>query len=111
MTTNAISNTATRHYPIRYRIGDYTFPTDDTLETVRFDDTYLHIELVDGRLLSIPLSWIPPLRDASPQERAKYRISEDRDAIIWDPQESAVNEILRLADYLTARRPARDPQP
>jgi hypothetical protein len=92
-----------RHYPVRYSIRDYTFPTVDTIKGIRFDDTHIHIELTDERMLAIPLRWIPPLRDASPQEREKYKISEDRNAIIWDPEESEVNEILRLSDYLTAR--------
>jgi hypothetical protein len=94
----------TIHYPIRYSVWDYTFPAGDTIEAVRFDDQYIHIELVDERILSIPLRWIPPLRDASPEEREKYHIGEDRDVIIWDPAESEVNEILRLSDYLTTRR-------
>lgn len=92
-----------RHYPIRYRVHDYTFPTSDTIKAVQFDDTYIHIELSDERLLSIPLRWIPPLRDASPQAREQYKIGEDRDVIIWDPEESEINEILRLADYLAVR--------
>lgn len=92
-----------RHYPIRYRVHDYTFPTADTIKAVRFDDTYIHIELSDERLLSIPLHWIPPLRDASPQAREQYRIGEDQDVLIWDPEESDINEILRLSDYLTVR--------
>jgi hypothetical protein len=90
-------------YPIRYKAHEYRFPTDDTIESIRFDDKYLHIEFVDERIFSIPLAWIPPLRDAQPAEREKYQISLDRDAIIWDPEESEVNEILRLRDYLCAR--------
>lgn len=95
----------TRHYPIQYRIRDYTFPVVDLIATVNVDEKYIHIELTDGRLFSIPLHWIPPLRDAPPQERQKFQISQDRDAIIWDPEESIVNEILRLSDYLHARYP------
>ena len=96
---------AAKHYPIRYSVWEYEFPTSDTIEAVRFDQKYIHIELVDERILSIPLRWIPPLRDASPAEREKYHISEDRTLIIWDPAESTVNEILRLSDYLSVRRP------
>ena len=70
-----------------------------------FDERYLHIELADERVLSIPLHWIPPLRDASPADRAKYHLSEARDALIWDPEEGEVNEILRLTDYLSVRCP------
>ena len=92
-----------KSYPIRYSVKEYTFPTEDTIEAVRFDDEFIHIELVDGRILSIPLTWIPPLRDAAPTEREKYKISPSRTAIIWDPDESEVNEILRLSDYLVTQ--------
>ena len=92
-----------RHYPIHYRVHDYIFPMADTIKAVRFDDTYIHIELSDARLLSIPLHWIPPLRDASPQAREQYKIGEERDVLSWDPEESEIKEIFRLADYLTVR--------
>jgi hypothetical protein len=103
--TESATSAGVRHYPIRYSLREYSFPTTDAIKTVRFDDAYIHIELNDERVLSIPLRWIPPLRDASPQAREQYKISEDRDALIWDPEESEVNEILRLSDYLTIRRP------
>jgi hypothetical protein len=97
-------------YPIRYSVWEYTFPTDNTIETVRFDDKYMHVEFVDERILSIPLAWIPPVRDVSPAEREKVRISEDRTILIWDPDEGEANEILRIEDYLIAReRPAPPP--
>lgn len=92
-----------RHYPVKYRASDYTFPTDDAIETVCFDDTYLHIELVDGRILSVPLAWIPSLRDAPPAEREKVQISPDRSLLFWDPDKGEINEILRLSDYLVTR--------
>jgi len=113
MTTQVTSNpivknysTPTRHYPIHYGVRDYTFPVADLIAIVTVDEKYIHIELTDGRLFSIPLHWIPPLRDAPLQERQKFTISQDRDAIIWDPEESTVNEILRLSDYLYARCPS-----
>jgi hypothetical protein len=98
-----IAETITRSYPIQYKAREYTFPQDDRIETVRFDDQYMHIELVDERILSIPLKWIPPLRDAALTEREKYKISTDRRLLIWDPEDGEVNEILRLSDYLVTR--------
>ena len=91
-------------YPIKYGVREYTFPYADTVEAVRFDDTYMHLELVDGRILLVPLAWIPPLRDASPEDREKYHIGEDRDVVWWDPGEGPVNEIFRISDYLRVRQ-------
>ena len=90
-----------KHYPIRYGVQAYTFPAGDTIDTLCFDDKYIRIEMVDGRILLIPLEWIPPLRDATPEERAIYSITDDRSAVVWDPDESGVNEILQLKDYLS----------
>lgn len=110
MTIGSISKsvrTGTR-YPIRYRAHQYTFPTEDTIDSVCFDATHIHIQLSDGRAISIPLIWIPPLYDANPEEREKFVLSDDRQLIIWDPEESEINEILRLSDYLQIQsRPQR----
>ena len=64
MHTEHVYDTSAKHYPIRYSVWDYQFPIADTIASVHFDDKYIHIELTDERLLSIPLHWIPPLRDA-----------------------------------------------
>ncbi len=89
-----------RRYHIRYPISAYTFPSDARIEGAWFDDEYLHVKLMDGRILSVPLSWIPTLRDAEPAQREKFEISRDRRWIIWDPDISGINEEIRIADYL-----------
>jgi hypothetical protein len=63
----------------------------------------MHLELADGRRLSVPLSWIPTLYNASPEEREKYEISEDRKMIVWDPERCAINDDVRIEDYLASR--------
>jgi len=105
MTISSISKPVRtgKRYPIRYRAHQYTFPTEDTIDSVCFDATHVHIQLSDGRAISIPLVWIPPLYDANPEEREKFVLSDDRQLIIWDPEESEINEILRLSDYLQAK--------
>lgn len=94
---------AGRRFPVRYRASQYTFPQEDTIDSVHFDADHMHIRLTDGRSISIPLIWIPPVFDAAPEEREKYTLSDDRQLVIWDPEECAINEILRLSDYLQAR--------
>lgn len=90
----------TKWYDIPYPASAYTFPREALLHRVRFDDEYIHLELTDGRLLSVPLGWIPSLHNAAPEEREKYEISRDRRMLIWDPDRCAINDELRLADYL-----------
>lgn len=91
-----------KRYPIQYPISAYTFPTEARLHHIHFDDEYIHLELTDGRRLSIPLWWIPTLYNASPKEREKYEINRSRTMLIWDPETCDINDELRLADYLGA---------
>lgn len=89
-----------KRYKVQYPISAYTFPREARIHQVRFDDEYIHIELTDGRVLSLPLWWIPTLYDASPEEREKYEINRNRAMIIWDPDKCAINDEVRIADYL-----------
>jgi len=89
-----------KQYEIQYPISAYTFPTESRIHQVRFDDEYLHVELTDGRRLSIPLWWIPTLYNAAPEEREKYEINRSRTMMIWDPEKCAINDELRIVDYL-----------
>jgi len=108
--SNASKSTRTGiRFPIRNRASQYTFPHEDTIERLQFDAERVYIHLSDGRILSIPLVWIPSLLDATPNEREKYTLSDDRQLVIWDPEECAINEILRLSDYLQARPRRRTP--
>ena len=87
-------------YDIPYPVSAYTFPQDAFIHQVHFDDVHIHIELTDGRILSIPLKWIPTLYHASPDEREKYEISSSRTELLWDPDKCDINDELRIADYL-----------
>ncbi|MCI0562012.1 MAG: DUF2442 domain-containing protein [Nitrososphaera sp.] len=89
-----------KRYKVQYPISAYTFPKEVRIHQVRFDDEYLHVELTDGRKLSVPLWWIPTLHNASPEEREKYEINRSRTMIIWDPDKCSINDELRIADYL-----------
>jgi hypothetical protein len=86
-------------YDISYPASAYTFPREALLHCVGFDKDYMHLELTDGRTLSVPLSWIPALHNAATQEREKYEISQDRKMIIWDPDKCSINDEVRIDDY------------
>ena len=84
----------------QYPVSAYTFPHEAQIHQVRFDDRYIHLELTDERILSVPLQWIPTLYNAAPKEREKYEISQDRTVIIWNPDHYEINDELRIVDYL-----------
>lgn len=41
---------------------------------IRFDAERLHVQLSDGREISAPLEWFPSLRNATEQQRRKWRL-------------------------------------
>jgi hypothetical protein len=91
-------------YQIPYPASTYTFPREALIHHVGFDEEYIHLELTDGRVLSVPLWWIPSLHNASPADRERYEISRDRKMVIWDPDKGAINDEIRIRDYLAAGR-------
>jgi len=91
---------AVKRYKIQYPVSAYAFPNEARIHQVRFDDEYMHVELTDRRILAIPLWWIPTLYNASPEDREKYEITPDRTMVIWDPEKCAINDEIRIADYL-----------
>jgi len=91
----------TRWYDIPYPASAYTFPREALIHRVNFEHDYIRIELTDGRILAIPLWWIPTLHNADPAEREKYELSQDRKMNVWDPDKCAINDEIRIDDYLT----------
>jgi len=89
-------------YEVVHRADEYRWPFDALIHQVRLDVHFLHVEFIDGRNLSVPLSWIPTLHEAEPADREKYVVSRDRRLIVWDPYETgtSINEIVRISDYL-----------
>jgi hypothetical protein len=89
-----------KRYKIQYPVSAYIFPQEAYIHQVRFDAEHIHIELTDGRILTVPLWWIPTLHNASAEERLKYEISRDRTMLVWDPDKCEINDELRISDYL-----------
>ncbi len=94
-----------KRYEIQYPISAYTFPQEARIHQISFDDEHIHVELTDGRKVSIPLWWIPTLHNASREDLEKYVINRGRTMVIWDPDIGGINDELRIADYLG---PCRD---
>ena len=51
---------------------------------VRFDDEILHVQLTDGREISVPLEWFPTLRDATEAQRSNWRLIGRGVGIHWE---------------------------
>jgi hypothetical protein len=50
---------------------------------LQVDDKYLHIEVVDGRIISTPLTWYKALVSASPEQRTDYKLIARNTMIEW----------------------------
>jgi hypothetical protein len=50
---------------------------------VWFDPDMMHVRLLDGRIISVPLGWLPRLRDALPGQRDNWRFIGGGVGIHW----------------------------
>jgi len=94
-----------KRYKVQHSIDEYTFPREATIHDVRFDEKFIHVELTDQRVISIPLWWIPTVYNATMEDRKKFEINQSRTMIIWDPEKCGINDEISILDYLG---PARD---
>jgi len=64
---------------------------------IRFDAERLHVQLSDGREISAPLEWFPSLRDATEQQRSKWRLIGKGVGIHWEDldEDISVEGLLR----------------
>jgi len=97
-----------KRHKIQQSIDEYTFPKEAYIHDVTFDEKYIHVELTDERVISIPLMWIPTLYNASDEDRKKFEISQNRIMIIWDPEKSGINDEINIVDYLGPTRTAEE---
>ena len=51
---------------------------------VWFDASMLHVRLVDGREISVPLEWYTRLRDATDSQRSNWRLIGRGVGIHWE---------------------------
>jgi hypothetical protein len=65
-------------------------------QSVRFTDSDLIVELIDGRSVSLPLVWFPRLSSATPQQLENFEIRADGEGIHWPD----LNENVSVAGLL-----------
>ena len=50
---------------------------------VHFDENYLHVTLEDGRIISTPMDWYEPLKNATITQLKDYRFICKNSGIEW----------------------------
>jgi hypothetical protein len=63
-------------------------------KNVRFDESIMWVELVDGRVLGVPLAWFPKLLHANKTQLDQFELSHQ--GIHWDE----LNEDVSIAGLL-----------
>lgn len=56
---------------------------DPRITGIRVTDESITADLVDGRTVSVPLAWSWRLMDATPEQRAKWRLIGSGQGVHW----------------------------
>jgi len=56
---------------------------DERVKSVRSDKDTLSVELMDGRTITVPLTWYPKLLNATPEQRDHWELSGGGYGIHW----------------------------
>jgi len=67
---------------------------------VSLTDDALVVELVDGRIITVPLTWYARLAHGTPAERANWRLIGEGEGIHWPD----VDEDISVEGLLAGRR-------
>jgi len=65
-------------------MGILAIRADERVKNVHFTDETISVDLMDGRTITVPLVWYPRLLNATPEQRAKWRVSGGGYGIHWE---------------------------
>jgi Protein of unknown function (DUF2442) len=76
----------------------HDLPVLATAVNVSFTEDALSVDLADGRHVSVPLEWYPRLREATAEQRARWRLIGRGLGIHWDEldEDTSVAGLLRV---------------
>ena len=79
-------------------------PTTALAQEVKFDDEMMHVNLADGRVISVPIIWFPLLHEASPGQRQHYEIGGGGTSLHWPEidEDLSVTNLLAGANWQSA---------
>lgn len=78
-------------------------PTAALAKAVRFDNDLMHVSLIDGRIISVPVIWFPLLCEATPQQRERYEIGGGGISLHWPDldEDISVANLMAGVDWQT----------
>ena len=89
-------------------MGTLALAADERVAGVEFTDDTLAVALMDGRTISVPLTWYPRLLNATPAQRRNWKVAGGGYGIHWPDIDEDLNTegLLRGAP---APRPSAKP--
>jgi hypothetical protein len=78
-------------------MGIFAPAADERVKNVIVRDDFLSVDLMDGRTISVPLTWYPRLLNATPAQRANWKPCSAGLGIHWPEidEDLAVEGLLR----------------
>ncbi len=64
-------------------MGILAIGADERVKQVQVTEDTLAVDLMDGRSISVPLTWYPKLAQATPEQRANWKIAGGGYGIHW----------------------------
>ncbi len=65
-------------------MGILAIQTDERVKNVSFTEETVSVDLMDGRIITVPLVWYPRLFNATPDQRANWEVCGGGYGIHWD---------------------------
>jgi hypothetical protein len=79
--------------------------TEVLIQDIEITDDVITAHLTDGRTISVPLAWSWRLSEATPEQRANYRIIGNGEGVHWPDIDEDISAEGMLHG-IPARRPA-----
>ena len=65
-------------------MGILAIRADERVKHIRFTEDTISVDLMDGRIITVPLIWYPRLFDATPDQRTKWEVCGGGYGIHWE---------------------------
>lgn len=60
-----------------------TSVADERIKNVKIDENLITVDLMDGRIISVPIAWYPSLMNATPEQLMNWEIAGGGYGIHW----------------------------
>jgi hypothetical protein len=65
-------------------MGILAIRSDERVKNVYFTEETISVDLMDGRIITVPLVWYPRLLNATPDQRSDWEVCGGSYGIHWD---------------------------